>query len=82
MKKFDRVIQELEARGLSPRIDVSARVDTIDALVGRVAILSRYDLQKIRKLEGAGYKVAVVPEGRLSDEEIKGFCDEVEELAK
>lgn len=84
-KKFDQIILELEGRGLNPRLGASLRVGyVVDAMIDNVMILDsgKDDRYKVRKLEVVGYKVAVVPKGRLSDEEIKVFCDQVEGMVR
>jgi len=84
-KKFDQIILELEGRGLNPRLGASLRAGyVVDAMIGNVVILDsgKDDLFKVRKLEAVSYKVAVVPGGRPSDEEIKGFCDQVERMVR
>ena len=84
-KKFDQIILELEGRGLNPRLGASLRAGYVgDAVIGNVVILDsgKDDLSKVRKLEVIGYKVVVVLDGRLSDEEIKGFCDQVEGMVR
>ncbi len=87
MRELDSVVQDLEARGLKFRLQTSLRVGyTADVLFKkeRIIILDTRNADSfgIRKLAAAGYKVFVIPEGKLADDQIKAFCDEVEKELK
>jgi hypothetical protein len=83
LRKLDGVVQELEARGLKFRLSTTLRIGYVaDVLFKkeRVIVLDtrNADPFAVRKLAAAGYKVFVIPEGKLTDDQIRGFCDEVE----
>lgn len=83
MRKLDSVVFELEARGLKFRLQTSLRVGYVaDILFKKERILvldtRNADSFAVRKLAAAGYKVFVIPEGKLTDDQIRAFCDEVE----
>lgn len=83
LRKLDSVVQELEGRGLKFRQTASLRIGYVaDVLFKkeRVIVLDtrNADPFAVRKLAAAGYKVFVIPEGKLTDDQIRGFCDEVE----
>lgn len=83
LRKLDNVVSDLEARGLKFRKSASLRVGyVVDILFKKEKIIvldtRNADPFTERKLTAAGYRVFVIPEGKLSDEEVKGFCDEVE----
>ncbi len=87
MRKLDCVVLELEARGLKFRLSTSLRVGyTADILFKKEKIIildtRNADPYAVRKLSAAGYKVFVIPEGKLDDDQIKAFCDEVEKELK
>ncbi len=87
MRKLDSVVLELEARGLKFRLSTSLRVGyTADVLFKKEKIIvldtRNADPYAVRKLSAAGYKVFVIPEGKLTDDQIRAFCDEVERELK
>jgi hypothetical protein len=87
LRKLDSVVLELEARGLKFRLSTSLRVGyTADILFNKEKIIildtRNADPYAVRKLSAAGYKVFVIPEGKLDDDQIKAFCDEVEQELK
>ena len=87
MRKLDSVVLELEARGLKFRLSTSLRVGyTADILFKKEKIIvldtRNADPYAVRKLSAAGYKVYVIPEGKLDAGQIKAFCDEVEKELK
>ena len=82
MRKLDGVIMELEARGLKFRLQTSLRVGyTADVLFKKEKIIildtRNADPFSVKKLSAAGYRVYVIPEGKLDDDQIRAFCDEV-----
>jgi hypothetical protein len=83
LRKLDSVVLELEARGLKFRLSTSLRVGYVaDILFKKEKIIvldtRNADPYAVRKLAAAGYKVFVIPEGKLADDQIRAFCDEVE----
>ena len=87
MRKLDSVVLELEARGLKFRLSTSLRVGyTADILFKKEKIIvldtRNADSYAVRKLSAAGYRVFVIPEGKLDDDQIRAFCDEVEQELK
>jgi hypothetical protein len=87
LRKLDSVTLDLEARGLKFRHQTSLRVGyTADILFKKEKIIvldtRNADPYAVRKLTAAGYKVFVIPEGKLDDDQIKAFCDEVEKGAR
>jgi hypothetical protein len=83
LRKLDSVVLELEARGLKFRLSTSLRVGYVaDILFKKEKIIvldtRNADPYAVRKLAAAGYKVFVIPEGKLDDDQIRAFCDEVE----
>jgi len=87
LRKLDSVVLELEARGLKFRLSTSLRVGyKADILFKKEKIIvldtRNADPYAARKLSAAGYKVFVIPEGKLDDDQIKAFCDEVEQELK
>ena len=87
MRKLDSVVWELEARGLKFRLQKSLRVGYVaDILFKKEKIIvldtRNADPFAVRKLAAAGYKVFVIPEGKLADDQIRAFCDEVEKELK
>ena len=87
MRKLDSVVLELEGRGLKFRLQTSLRVGYVaDILFKKEKIIvldtRNADPFAVRKLTAAGYKVFVIPEGKLDDDQIKAFCDEVEKELK
>jgi len=87
LRKLDNVVLELEARGLKFRLQTSLRVGYVaDVLFKKERIIvldtRNADPFTVRKLTAAGYKVFVIPEGKLADDQIKEFCDEVEKELK
>ena len=87
MRKLDSVISELEARGLKFRLQTSLRVGyTADVLFKKEKIIvldtRNADPFAVKKLTAAGYRVFVIPEGKLDDDQIRAFCDEVEKAVK
>ena len=82
MRKLDNVILELEARGLKFRLQTSLRVGYVADILfkkERIIVLDTRNAEPfaVRKLTAAGYKVFVIPEGKLDDGQIRAFCDEV-----
>ena len=82
MRKLDGVIMELEARGLKFRLQTSLRVGyTADVLFKKEKIIildtRNADPFSVKKLSAAGYRVYVIPEGKLDEDQIRAFCDEV-----
>jgi G:T-mismatch repair DNA endonuclease (very short patch repair protein) len=87
LRKLDGVIMELEARGLKFRLHTSLRVGyTADVLFKKEKIIildtRNADSFAVKKLSAAGYKVFVIPEGKLDEDLIRAFCDEVEKEVK
>lgn len=87
MRKLDGVIMELEARGLKLRHQTSLRVGyTADVLFKKEKIIildtRNADPFAVKKLSAAGYRVFVIPEGKLDEDQIRTFCDEVEKEVK
>jgi hypothetical protein len=87
LRKLDGVVSDLEARGLKFRKSASLRVGYVADILfknEKIIVLDtrNADPFAVRKLTAAGYRVFVIPEGKLTDEEIKGFCDEVERVVK
>ena len=87
LRKLDSVVSDLEVRGLKFRLSTSLRVGYVaDILFKKEKIIvldtRNADPFAVRKLTAAGYRVFVIPEGKLTDEEIKGFCDEVEGVVR
>ena len=91
MKKFDSIISKLKKRGHVVRKRASNLLTfPFDAIVGNVVILktpsfsmptkvSKMAFQrKIAMLEKGGYKPFIVPNGRLSEEQVKAFVDSIE----
>jgi len=73
---------ELEARGLKFRLQTSLRVGyTADVLFKKEKIIildtRNADPFSVKKLSAAGYRVYVIPEGKLDEDQIRAFCDEV-----
>jgi len=82
LRKLDGVIMELEARGLKFRLQTSLRVGyTADVLFKKEKIIildtRNADPFSVKKLSAAGYRVYVIPEGKLDEDQIRAFCDEV-----
>ena len=83
LRKLDSVVSDLEARGLKFRLSTSLRVGYVADILfkkEKIIVLDTRNADPFteRKLAAAGYRVFVIPVGKLSDEEVKGFCDEVE----
>ncbi len=83
MRKLDSVILELEARGLKFRLQTSLRVGYVADILFKkektiVLDTRNADPFAVRKLGAAGYRVFVIPEGKLDEDQIRAFCDEVE----
>ncbi|MGC9515444.1 hypothetical protein [Methanocrinis sp.] len=83
MRKLDSVILELEARGLKFRLQTSLRVGYVADILfkkERTIVLDTRNADPfvVGKLGAAGYRVFVIPEGKLDEDQIRAFCDEVE----
>ena len=91
-KKFDRILMEMERRGhnLKKRQPIQ-RGYFVDALIGNVAILKTpvFSIpvnasknafnRRIEMLKNLGFRILIVPNSRMSQDQVKAFCDYVEE---
>jgi hypothetical protein len=93
IEKFASIIVELKKRGRVVRMDVANRLtSSFDAVVvgKKVVILrtpsfsmpvkvSKMSFQrKIERLEQGGYTPFIVPNGRMSEEQVKEFVNSIE----
>jgi hypothetical protein len=93
IEKFASIIVELKKRGRVVRMDVANRLtSSFDAVVvGKKVVILRTPSfsmptkvskmafqRKIERLELGGYTPFVVPNGRMSDEQVKEFVDSIE----
>ena len=92
-EKFDSIISELKRRGHLVRMHVANELTSpFDAVVGNVAILNAPNFSspkkvskiffqcKIGLLKDLGYKLFVVPQGRMTEMQIKTLVDCIESL--
>jgi hypothetical protein len=92
IEKFASILSELEKRGHVVRRDVAIRLtSSFDVVVGKKIVILRTPSfsmpvkvskmafqRKIERLEQGGYTPFVVPNGRMSDEQVKEFVDSIE----
>jgi collagenase-like PrtC family protease len=93
IEKFASIILELKKRGRVVRMDVANRLtSSFDAVVvGKKVVILRTPSfsmpvkvskmafqRKIERLVQGGYTPFVVPNGRMSDEQVKEFVDSIE----
>ncbi len=92
MEKFNCIIKELELRGFEVRRKRNISTYIIDAVVSpNIAILKTPTFSgpikadkyyhykvKLERVRGAGWKIFVVPKGRMSKEQINEFVDSIE----
>ena len=79
MPKFDRVIKELELRGMEYRVDVTLTSGVVLPLITEgFAILEKPDYRKEQRIKAEGFRVRAIPEGRLTDDEITAFVDSID----
>ena len=90
MAKFEDIVSELKRRGAVVLMHRPTRWGyVVDAVIpsAKIVILKMPDLTKqvkvamsqfmdlIERLEGDGYQVAVIPNNRMSPDDIRAFCD-------
>lgn len=92
MKKLEDIVSELRLRGNVVLMNRPTRWGyVVDAVIpsSKVVILKMPDLARqgtvalstlrdfIRRLEGDGYRVLMVPKKNMSTEQINAFCDQI-----
>jgi hypothetical protein len=92
IEKFASILLELKKRGHVVRRQVSNRLAfPFDAAVGKKVVILRTPSfsmpvkvskmafqRKIERLEQGGYTPFIVPNGRMSEEQVKEFVDSIE----
>ena len=92
IEKFASIILELKKMGRVVRMDVANRLtSSFDAVVGKNVVILRTPScsmpvkvskmafkRKIERLVQGGYTPFIVPNGRMSEEQVKEFVDSIE----
>jgi hypothetical protein len=92
MEMLDSIVMELGRRGIVVRLNRPTRWGyVVDAIIpsSRIVVLKTPYLSKpfevamitfqdmIKRLEGDGYRVLMVPRNKMNEEQIKAFCDRI-----
>jgi len=92
MEMLDSIVMELGRRGIVVRLNRPTRWGyVVDAIIpsSRIVVLKTPYLSKpfevamitfqdmIKRLEGDGYRVLMVPRNKMNEEQLKAFCDRI-----
>jgi len=79
MSKFEKIVLELKKRKYEVKLRVSTKLGfSIDGIIeNTIALFENPRLITLEKAKRLGYDVMIVPEGKLRDEDIMNFCDEM-----
>jgi hypothetical protein len=92
IEMLDSIVMELGRRGIIVRLNRPTRWGyVVDAIIpsSKIVVLKTPYLSKpfdvamitfqdmIRRLEGDGYRVLMVPRNTMNEEQIKAFCDRI-----